>query len=80
MSYFSGEFIQLDPTYLDFQIIKIQHDILEYPNRSKYEIHIEKEIKYQICQLNDTFNFDNGNVDNFLCIPDNQNLSIGGIL
>lgn len=78
LSYFTGEFIQLDPTYLDFQIIKIQHDILEYPNRSKYEIHIEKEIKYQICQLNDTFNFDNGNVNNFLCIPDNQNLTIAG--
>ena len=80
-SYFSGEFINFDPTYLTFKPIKIDVDVFINSNGEIERYENISELKYKECSnsyINKTINLDFFHLEKAFCLVDGQNLSISG--
>ena len=80
LSYYSGEFIDFDPSYITFKIFQTEFDILNNPNIPINELENVTELKYEECSYSnkENLNLSSLNFDKAFCISNRQNLIISG--
>ncbi len=80
LSYYSGEFIDFDPSYITFKIFQTEFDILNNPNIPINELENVTELKYEECSYSnkENLNLSSLNFNKALCISNRQNLIISG--
>ncbi len=80
LSYYSGEFIDFDPSYITFKIFQTEFDILNNPNIPINELENVTELKYEECSYSnkENLNLSSLNFNKALCISNRKNLIISG--
>ena len=80
LSYYSGEFINFDPSYITFKIFQTEFDILNNSNIPINELENITELKYEECSYSnkENLNLNSFNFDKAFCISNRQNLIISG--
>ncbi len=80
ISYYSGEFINFDPSYLSFKLLKMEFNIFNNSNEPINELQKITELKYEECSFSnkENLNPNNFNIEKGFCISNNQNLIISG--
>ena len=80
LSYYSGEFIDFDPSYISFKILQAEFDILNNTNIPINELGKITQLKYEECSYSnkENLNLNSLNFDKAFCISNGQNLIISG--